>query len=220
MPYKIKTTKLQKEELIHAFNTRMDSIALDSTSAEAMETEHALQVITRKIESGHPFAQLEVKWIEQEIDQIANRAKYNAKHGDTREAGLYRSIVALENNLPLIAVGDTEEYLGIAMFLCNDKVTMNCLIQEGTGNTIETSNMVERYYPYEEMRHIITNSISEEGYVLPQQYFKLKSTAHADTVTYEFFPVEVTPDLTALFKMPDYFSGLKDTAFVTGKRMS
>jgi hypothetical protein len=109
----------------------------------------------------------------------------------------------------------TEEYFGIALELSEDRKQMCCLIQEGTGNTVETSNLVERYFPYRPMKDIITNKIDEDGYVRPQQFFKVIITQEDNCISCKFFNQEETEELKALFEKPNYFEGM-DLSFKSG----
>lgn len=106
------------------------------------------------------------------------------------------------------------EYYGIAMQLSDDEYSMCCLLQIGTGNTKETSNLVERWFPYSAIKHIITNKIDDEFYVSPEQYFKVKITESVNSIGYEFYQQEETAELVSLFEKPNYFEGL-DASFLT-----
>ena len=105
------------------------------------------------------------------------------------------------------------EYYGIAMQLSDYGDSMHCAIQKGTGNTVETSNLVSVWYPYSPMRSVITNIINEDGYVSPEQFFKVKVIEAKNSISYEFFPQEETQELIDLFKIPDYFENI-DTSFL------
>lgn len=104
------------------------------------------------------------------------------------------------------------EYYGIALMLSEHKNLMCCLLQMGTGNTKETSNLVERWFLYESMKDIITN-INEENYVTPEQFFRVKIIEDMNVMRYEFYKQEKTPELVSLFEKPDYFEDL-DTSFL------
>ena len=110
-------------------------------------------------------------------------------------------------------VHDIREYYGVAMQLSEDKDLMHCLVQEGTGNTIQTSELVSHYFPYEPMKNIITNKINDEYDVCPEQLFKVRITISGtkkNIIQYEFFNVEETKEINDLFIKPDYFEGLKN----------
>lgn len=100
------------------------------------------------------------------------------------------------------------EYYGIAMMLSEDKQSMHCLLQIGTGNTKETSNLVDRWFPYSAMKSIITNRIDDSFYVIPEQFFKVRITEGINSITYEFYYQEETPELISLFEKPNYFEGI------------
>jgi hypothetical protein len=51
---------------------------------------------------------------------------------------------------------------GIAMQLSDDMMSMCCLLQMGTGNTLETSYLVERWFPFSAMKNVITNQITDD----------------------------------------------------------
>ncbi len=118
------------------------------------------------------------------------------------------------NNRLSVATGTVNEYYGIAMQLSDDEYSMCCLLQIGTGNTKETSRLVERWFPYSAMKQIITNKIDDEFYVSPEQYFKVKITEGVNSIAYEFYQQEETAELDSLFEKPNYFEGL-DTSFLT-----
>lgn len=105
------------------------------------------------------------------------------------------------------------EYYGIAMSILNSKVC--CLLQIGTGNTKETSNLVERWFPYSVMKHIIktTGQVNEEIYIRPEQFFKVKIVQGENNISYEFYHQERTEELVSLFEKPDYFEDL-DISFL------
>lgn len=100
------------------------------------------------------------------------------------------------------------EHYGIAMMLSDDKYSMCCLLQLGTGNTKETSNLVERWLPYSAMKDIIINKIDDEFYVQPEQFFKVKIIEGENSISYEFYHQEKTPELVSLFEKPNYFEDL------------
>lgn len=107
-------------------------------------------------------------------------------------------------------------FYGIAMQLTDDERYMICLLQEGTGNTKETSKLTEYLFPYGPMKGtVIINPINDENYVTPQQYFQITITETPGRIEYEFNQVDETPELIALFVPPDYFSDL-DTDFLKG----
>lgn len=107
-----------------------------------------------------------------------------------------------------------KEYYGIALALSDDEEKMECLLQEGTGNTIETSSLVTRWFPYSAMKNVITNEIDKEtNYVRPQQFFKVRIKESDNKIEYGFFSQEETKELVELFEMPDYFKDLGDTPF-------
>lgn len=105
------------------------------------------------------------------------------------------------------------EFYGIAMQLSDDEFSMHCLLQEGTGNTVETSNLVSRWFPFSAMKNVITNKIDEQFYVMPEQYFRVVITEEDNKITYEFFAQEETKELNELFEKPDYFKNL-DISFL------
>jgi len=105
------------------------------------------------------------------------------------------------------------EYYGIALILSEDEYSMCCLVQLGTGNTVETSKLVERHFPYSAMKNIITNEIDDRFYVKPQQFFKARETKGENSISFEFFLQEETAELISLFEKPNYFEGL-DTSFL------
>lgn len=111
-------------------------------------------------------------------------------------------------------VGSTvNEYYGIAMMLSDDGYSMCCLLQMGTGNTEETSNLVERWFPYSAMKGVITNKIDDEFYVRPEQFFRVKIIEGINSIAYEFYTQEETEELVSLFEKPNYFEGI-DTFFL------
>jgi hypothetical protein len=114
----------------------------------------------------------------------------------------------------------TKEYYAIAMQLSESEDLMCCLVQEGTGNTLETSKLVEWYLPYHSMKSIITNKITDDLYVIPEQYFKFKVTYDDfnSKIEYQFFTVEQTKELEELFKKPDCFEDLGDVNFLNGDK--
>ena len=109
-----------------------------------------------------------------------------------------------------------KEYYGIAMSILNSNVC--CLLQIGTGNTKETSNLVERWFPYSVMKHVLpiietTGQVDEEIYILPEQFFKVKIIEGKNNISYEFYHQERTEELVSLFKKPNYFEDL-DISFL------
>lgn len=111
-----------------------------------------------------------------------------------------------------------KEYYGIAMALSDDEQQMECLLQEGTGNAVETSKLVTHLFPYSAMKKVITNEIDKSvgirnNLVTPEQFFKVKITESEGKITYSFFAQEETEELVELFKKPDYFKDLGDTSF-------
>ncbi len=111
---------------------------------------------------------------------------------------------------------NVKEYYGIAMQLSDDEHLMICLMQEGTGNTKETSNLVERCFPYSAMKSIITNRIDDNFYVMPEQFFKVKITEGVNKIEYQFYFQEETAELNTLFEKPDYIEDL-DLSFLNGE---
>jgi hypothetical protein len=114
---------------------------------------------------------------------------------------------------PLVVGSTVNEYYGIAMMLSDDEYSMCCLLQIGTGNTKETSNLVERWFPYSAMKSVITNKIDDEFYVRPEQFFKVKIIEGLNSISYEFYQQEETQELVSLFEKPNYFEGL-NTSFL------
>ncbi len=108
-----------------------------------------------------------------------------------------------------------KEFYAIALQLSDDEQLMYSLVQEGTSNTKETSNLVTRLFPYSPMKHIITN-IQDNHEVVPEQYFKVKVTEEVGKIEYEFYPQERTEALDKLFTKPDYFEDL-DISFLNGE---
>ena len=108
------------------------------------------------------------------------------------------------------------EYYGLAMQLSDGGDLMCCMVQEGTGNTIETSNLIERWFPYSAIKSVITNPINDENYVTPSQYFKVVVTEWENGISYEFYSQLETPELNTMFQKPDYFADLGDTSFLNG----
>lgn len=102
------------------------------------------------------------------------------------------------------------EYFGIALMLSDDEYSMCCVLQFGTGNTKETSKLVERWFPYSPMKNIVGDNIGNDFYVRPQQYFKVKITESIGFISYEFSKEEETSELLSLLKTPDYFEGFDD----------
>lgn len=96
-----------------------------------------------------------------------------------------------------------KEYYGLTLQVTEHLDTIECLIQEGTGNTIKTSNLTVKYFPLDKMKHVITKPISKDGYV--RQFFKVKV---AEGRKFEFYSVEETDELNSLFEKPDYFKDL------------
>ena len=113
-----------------------------------------------------------------------------------------------------IHLGDKKvtEYYAVATQLSESEDLMCCTVQEGTGNTLETSELIERYLPYSAMKSIITNKITDDLYVTPEQYFKYKIIEDVanNTIEYQFFAVEQTKELEELFKIPDYFKDIDE----------
>lgn len=108
---------------------------------------------------------------------------------------------------------DSKVYYGIAMMVSDDEESMCCLLQMGTGNTKETSNLVESWLPYSAIKGVITNKIDDNFYVQPEQFFKVKITEGLNSISYEFYKQEKTDELVSLFEKPDYFEDL-DTSFL------
>lgn len=109
-------------------------------------------------------------------------------------------------------------FFGIAMCLSDDNKSVECLLQKGTGNTIETSKLKTQYFPYSEMKNVITNSICKEigtnyNLIMPQQFFKVDIIESDNKVSYNFYKQDETPELVSLFEKPDYFAGLDLTDF-------
>lgn len=104
------------------------------------------------------------------------------------------------------------EYYAVATQLSESEDLMCCTVQEGTGNTLETSELVERYLPYSAMKSIITNKITDDLLVVPEQYFKFKVIEDVanNTIEYQFFTVEQTKELEELFEKPDYFKDIDE----------
>ncbi len=117
-------------------------------------------------------------------------------------------------NRDKINIGDKKvtEYYAVATQLSESEDLMCCTVQEGTGNTLETSELVERYLPYSAMKSIITNKITDDLLVVPEQYFKFKVIEDVanNTIEYQFFAVEQTKELEELFEKPDYFKDIDE----------
>lgn len=100
-------------------------------------------------------------------------------------------------------------YYGEAFMLSDDCKLVCCVIQMGTGNTKATSKLVEQWYPFSAMKDILIHNDD----IILQQFFKVKITESRNFISYEFFKEEHTEELVSLFKMPNYFEGLENTAF-------
>lgn len=100
-----------------------------------------------------------------------------------------------------------KEYYGIALQLSDDEESMCCVLQMGTGNTIETSNLVEKWFPYSAMKNII-NNFDGEFFVRKDAFFKVKISLEPNKISYEFSKEEETAELISLLKKPDYFVGI------------
>lgn len=98
-----------------------------------------------------------------------------------------------------------EIYYGIALMLSEDHKNVCCVIQEGTGNTVETSNLTERWFSYLMLTDIIEGFVDEDDYIRPQRYFRIEIVHEANRLTTSFFPEEETDELRMLFDKPDYF---------------
>ncbi len=146
-------------------------------------------------------------------NEIANEVENETEFGvDTLNKIIQLSLDLISRDK--IHLGDKKvtEYYAIAMQLSEGEDLMLCLVQEGTGNTLETSELVERYLPYSAMKSIITNKITDDLYVTPEQYFKFKVLEDLanNTIEYQFFAVEQTKELEELFKIPDYFKDIDE----------
>jgi hypothetical protein len=108
----------------------------------------------------------------------------------------------------------SDEYYGQAMMISDDQHSVCCVVQEGTGNTKETTKLVERWFPYSAMKGVITNEISNDGYIRPQQLFKVAINHGENEISYKFHSQEETPDIMALFEKPDYFDGIDTFGFM------
>ena len=102
------------------------------------------------------------------------------------------------------------EFFAYAMMVSDDSHSVCCLVQEGTGNTIETSKLVERWFPYSPLKAIIGDAIIEDGFVYPPNLFKVKITENKfmAKIKYVFYKHKETLEIVELFKKPEYF---KDT---------
>jgi len=112
----------------------------------------------------------------------------------------------------------TKTYFGIAKVLSDDNKFVECLLQKGTGNTIETSELVSEWFEYSEMKHVITNEICKErgikyNLIMPQQFFKVEIAEVDGKIINKFYEQEETEELNDLFTKPDYFEGHDFSAF-------
>lgn len=108
------------------------------------------------------------------------------------------------------------QYFGQALMLSEDEKSMYCILQMGTGNTKETSNLVETWFPYSAMKRIITNEIDKDNYVVPNQFFSVTIQEGEDFISYKFYQIDDEDGhLESLFTPPNYFEGLENTAFFT-----
>lgn len=103
----------------------------------------------------------------------------------------------------------SKEYYGYALQLSDDAKLVECVVQYGSGNTIETSNLETVYFPYQPMIDIINDQQIDDEYIItPPLLFRVKITTEKNRIAYEFFSQEKTPEIVSLMKKPDYFKDI------------
>lgn len=109
----------------------------------------------------------------------------------------------------------TNEYYGRAFCLSDNGDSVCCAVQEGTGNTVETSNIKERWFPQSLFKDIIGNdNVKEDYHFKTCPYFKIKITEKPGTMLMEVVKQEPTSEIVALLNPPDYFADFGDTSFL------
>jgi len=104
-------------------------------------------------------------------------------------------------------MGKIKEYYLQALQLSDNEHDVFCLVQEGTGNTVETSELVERIFPYSPMKHLI-NNVNDDFTIFPHQLIKIRITEEVGSIKYEFFEQKETEEIKNLFIKPDYFADI------------
>ena len=90
------------------------------------------------------------------------------------------------------------EYYGIALQLSEDERSMICVVQIGTGNTVETSKLAEVLFDYSAMKNIIPeNQIDDEFYVTntKDSFFKVKTIEGNNCIYHEFTKIKPSEEL-------------------------
>lgn len=107
-----------------------------------------------------------------------------------------------------------ENYYGMTQCLSDNGKLMCCIVQYGTGNTKETTNLKEKWFPYSKLKPILKSNVREDLYVENVEFVKISIVKEKGKKTkYEFEWVEETKELNELFKVPDFFEDL-DLSFL------
>lgn len=109
-----------------------------------------------------------------------------------------------------------ENYYGMTQCLSDNRKLMCCIVQYGTGNTKETTNLKEKWFPYSQLKGILKSNVKEDLYVEEVEFIRITVIKESGKKTkYEFEYVEETKELVELFKVPDFFDG-EDWSFLNG----